>query len=671
MRDRIIRKSRICKRMAELVPAPFGALVARLFREPVAQDSVFDLPQRCWYAPGPQSPDLTMHFHGVRAGNPAGPASGPHTQMAQNILLCYAAGARIIELKTVQVNDRLTIPRPCIDMTNIGYNVEWSQELRVEESLREYVAGMMLVEMWRHLGPASGAALTGPAGEVIYDISLGYDLAGIRSDKVTHFLNGLRDTRPMVARLLADVPPAYAVARDLRYPECMSTSVTLSTFYGCPAEEIESICEYLIAERDLDVVVKMNPPMLGRDRLEHLLHEVMGYTEVTVNPSAFSAGLGFEEALQLVDRLTCFAHRRGRTLGCKFSNTLEVKNHRSFFPPGNEVMYLSGAPLHVITLALADEFRRAVGPRVPFSFSAGVDQHNFADVVACGFVPVTTCTDLLKPGGYGRLAAYLHRLEAAMEEHGATDIPSYITARAGVGADPDQAAMANLTAVAAAACRNPRYHAEKNRAVPRRINSHLNTFDCITCDKCVPVCPNDANFTYPLPPVDLLTYDLVVEPSGRWFHVPEARRLTIARKHQIANYADFCNECGNCDTFCPEYGGPFIRKPNFFGTVKSFEAAAPRDGFVIFEDASKAGIRGRMHGREYSAYLEGDKFQFSDGRVAVIFDAKTLAVLEVAPIGLLNGPHTVDLHAFHTLRLLRQGVTDTTRINQVNALIGV
>ena len=69
--------------------------------------------------------------------------------MAQNVVLSWLAGSRILELKTVQINDRLTIPRPCIDATNVGYNVEWSQELRLAESLREYVAGSMLVDMLR------------------------------------------------------------------------------------------------------------------------------------------------------------------------------------------------------------------------------------------------------------------------------------------------------------------------------------------------------------------------------------------------------------------------------------------------------------------------------------------------------------------------------------------
>ena len=86
--------------------------------------------------------------------------------------------------------------------------------------------------------------------------------------------------------------------------------------------------------------------------------------------------------MQLCVRLTASADRRGRRLGFKFSNTLEVLNHREFFTPESEIMYLSGQPLHVITMTLTDEFRRAVGPDVPISFSAGIDQHNFPTAVA-------------------------------------------------------------------------------------------------------------------------------------------------------------------------------------------------------------------------------------------------------------------------------------------------
>src|SRR5438045_2965579 len=151
--------------MAELVPAPFADLVRRLYTEPRVNQSLFELPRKKWYLPSPDEPDMTVLFHGRRAGNPSGPAAGPQTQMAQNLLLSYIAGGRILELKTVQVNDALKIPRPCIDMTNIGYNVEWSQELLVQQSLREYVAGSMLVEMFRRDPSFVGDTLVGTPGE--------------------------------------------------------------------------------------------------------------------------------------------------------------------------------------------------------------------------------------------------------------------------------------------------------------------------------------------------------------------------------------------------------------------------------------------------------------------------------------------------------------------------
>jgi putative selenate reductase len=50
----------------------------------------------------------------------------------QNIMLLWLGGSRIIELKTVQILDELKIPHPCIDVINVGYNLEWSQELRLE-----------------------------------------------------------------------------------------------------------------------------------------------------------------------------------------------------------------------------------------------------------------------------------------------------------------------------------------------------------------------------------------------------------------------------------------------------------------------------------------------------------------------------------------------------------
>ncbi|MEP0845242.1 MAG: glutamate synthase [Phycisphaerae bacterium] len=717
--------------MSELVPAPFADLVTRLFLEPRRQDALFELPRRKWYLPRAPTPDLSVRLHGRPAGNPSGPAAGPHTQMAQNIVLSYVAGGRILELKTVQVNDRLTIARPCIDMTNVGYNVEWSQELRIEDSLREYVAGAMLVEMFRRSPELTGGALDGPAGDVIYDLSVGYDLAGIRSEQVAGFLRGMRDASAWVEKLRAEIPREFAAAREWPYLTQISSTLTLSTFHGCPADEIERICEHLIDEHELDVVVKMNPPTLGREKLEHLLHDVMGYRELTVNPTAYDSVISLSDSVELCRRLRAFAAARGRSLGFKFSNTLEVLNHRQFFSPDQRVMYLSGQPLHVITMALTDEFRRAVGADVPISFSAGIDRCNFPYAVACGFVPVTVSTDLLRPGGYGRLPSYLDDLAADMRRVGAATIDEYIMkwspagntghsptcpsstgvppVSEGGGANPgstgappvksrmtgpspatadptavrdrsaDPRSLAVAARVGAAAVRNtsivaqlaredPRYRAARNRAVPKRIDSHLTTFDCITCDKCLPVCPNAANFLYPTPPVAFEFHDLVIEPGGRC-RAGERRRFEIAEPLQIACYADFCNECGNCDTFCPEYGGPYIKKPTFFGSVASWQRAAPRDGFVVERRENETIIRGRMQGKVYRLSMDRvrGRHRFEHGGGWAEFDDPLAAPLCAGRDSETDGEQAVlDMWAFHVLRHLLAGVLDGSRVNQVN-----
>ena len=59
--------------------------------------------------------------------------------------------------------------------------------------------------------------------------------------------------------------------RDLDYRAELVKCVTLSTFHGCPPEEIEAIARYLLDEIGVDVIVKLNPTLLGYDEVSHLL----------------------------------------------------------------------------------------------------------------------------------------------------------------------------------------------------------------------------------------------------------------------------------------------------------------------------------------------------------------------------------------------------------------
>src|SRR5262249_12933166 len=161
---------------------------------------------------------------------------------------------------------------------------------------------------------------------------------------------------------------------------------------------------------------------------------------------------------------------------------------------------------------------------------------------------ITTCTDLLRPGGYGRLPRYMTLLEEKMRALGAARLGDYVVRACGQGEEAGRAQTSDgrvrgalLTAlasgrdlaaaaeeerrpydrlvrraavpttpvVAARAAADPRYRAERNRVAPRKIGSRLVLFDCINCDKCVPVCPNDANFVYETGPLSV-DYDRFV-----------------------------------------------------------------------------------------------------------------------------------------------------------------
>ncbi|MGC8841845.1 MAG: glutamate synthase, partial [Candidatus Sumerlaeaceae bacterium] len=445
--------------MPELKPLPFATLLRRLVYEYEREKKIFDLPATKFWR-GAEGVSFGVRSHGKPAGTPFGPAAGPHTQMAQNIVLSWLAGARIIELKTIQINDRLTIPRPCIDATNVGYNVEFSQELRLEESLEEYVKAWMLIQIAERLGVLNVTPRqepTQPEGmphfyDCIFDLSCGYNLEGIASDRVTWFIRSMIDASAEIERLRRQIPTEFRALLDVEFDPHIVSTATLSTFHGCPPHEIEGIVEHLLRVHGLHVVIKMNPTMLGRERVEELLHRVLGFEDIQPNPEAFESGLQFDEAIGLVRRLRKLAYERGLDVGVKFTNTLEVVNHRDFFPPSEKIMYLSGAPLYPMAVELAHKFREAYvatatepwEAELPISFSAGVDKHNFADCVAAGMVPVTVCTDLLKPGGYGRAIDYLQALANEMKSLGCESIEDFILRASGTTFDRRTASSANL-----------------------------------------------------------------------------------------------------------------------------------------------------------------------------------------------------------------------------------
>ena len=675
--------------MVQLVPVPFDVLIGRMFREFEHKKSIFDLPAQR-FVQAPAGLDLSLKLGRRRASTPFGPAAGPHTQMAQNIALSWLAGGRVIECKTVQVKDDIDVPRPCIDMANVGYNVEWSQELTVAESLDEYVKGAMLIEMLK----ASG--LGGGLPETIFDMSVGYDLEGIRSAKVRGFLDGMLDASAVVERLRKQIPAQWKHFRDLRFPTRISDTLTLSTFHGCPPGEIEGIVEHLIADVGLDVVVKLNPTLLGRAGVDAIFHDRLGYHDVKVPEKAFEDDATWEQAIAMIGRLGPFADAHGRGLGVKFSNTLVVENHKSFFPASETLMYLSGPPLHPLAISLVAKFRSVFGDKYPVSFSGGVDTANFSDTVALGLAPVTVCSDFLGPSGYRRGWSYVSDLTKRMKALGVADLDGFVLkqhgqAEAALGdvamSDEQRAAcraalapggdlrkaagdafeswvsaarVRNSAAYAQKVVANARYSAAANAKPPKKVGSKLVLFDCLTCDKCIPLCPNDANFSFVIPPGETPIERLTHGAEG--WSVETTGALRIEQPRQIGTFADACNECGNCDVLCPEDGGPYRTKPLFFGARSAFDTATDHDGFFLEPGAE--GIV--MHGRFRGAVVRVEQLSERVRYVGAGFDL-TLDPSDVAGSvsGSADGP--VDLTQLRIMLPILEAVIAPDAVNYVSA----
>jgi putative selenate reductase len=452
-------------------PIAADQLFAWVFREFETHDSVFGIPRRHFFPPREDKRFATTAF-GQRIGTPFGPAAGPHTQMAQNIVAAWLCGARYIELKTVQTLDELDVPKPCIDMEDEGYNVEWSQELRVHESLEEYVRAWVLIHaLHRKLG------FPGESPDVVFNLSVGYNLEGIRQPNMQWFLDEAKNVGPHVDRLLERLDLHYVDARRLDVPHRLSNNVTLSTMHGCPPEEIESISTYLMEERGLHTLVKLNPTLLGDDRVRGILHDDLGYMDVVVPDEAFVHDLKYEDAVPMLTNLRAVADACGLEFGVKLSNTLEVENRRSVFDPAEKTMYLSGRPLHAITVNLASTLNDEFNGDLLMSFSAGANCFNSPDLLSGGMQTVTSCSDLLKTGGYLRMLQYVECLDDAIEKAGVATLEEF-----------REASGQALDHYAHRVVKDPMYRKSTFDTAHTKTPRQLGYFDCIEAP-CVDECP--------------------------------------------------------------------------------------------------------------------------------------------------------------------------------------
>ena len=384
-----------------MIPMSFEQLVEWVLQEKKKRGTVFGQ-HHAYRADGTHN--RTMF--GRTLETPIGPAAGPHTQMTQNIVAAYYAGSRFFELKTVQIMDgeelAACINRPCIKADDEGYNCEWSTELTVPQAMEEYIKAWFLLKVIAKefgLGDMNGFQ---------FNVSVGYDLAGIQSPKVDTFLNSMKhaeDTeifKHCKAYLLEHADWfEHVTTEDIeQIPPEICNSVTLSTLHGCPPQEIERIAMYLLTEKGFHTFVKCNPTLLGYEFARKTMDE-MGYDYIQFGDFHFKDDLQYEDAVPMLTRLMNTAKERNLEFGVKITNTFPVDVKQNELP--SEEMYMSGKSLYPLSISLAAKLAKEFDGRLRISYSGGADYYNIERIVDAGIWPVTVATTLLKPGGYQRL----------------------------------------------------------------------------------------------------------------------------------------------------------------------------------------------------------------------------------------------------------------------------
>ena len=163
---------------------PFTKLINWIWHEYQDNKTIFGIPESKFFQSNNSN---TFEIFGSKLNLPIGPAAGPHTQLAQNIVGAYLCGSRYFELKTVQVLDSLEIAKPCIWAEDECYNTEWSTELSIQGAFEEYV------KAWFILHVLKKEVMGQDNGSFIFNMSVGYDLKGIQTKKVDDFIEGLKD----------------------------------------------------------------------------------------------------------------------------------------------------------------------------------------------------------------------------------------------------------------------------------------------------------------------------------------------------------------------------------------------------------------------------------------------------------------------------------------------
>lgn len=151
---------------------------------------------------------------------------------------------------------------------------------------------------------------------------------------------------------------------------------------------------------------------------------------------------------------------------------------------------------------------------------------------------------------------------------------------------------------------------------------------CLQCDEicniCTTVCPNFANYSYEIEPVSYYLQKAVKHPDGD-IEIQNEGLFEVNQQYQILNIANFCNECGNCNTFCPTNSAPYKEKPKFWLSKPTFNQAD--EGFY-FEQNKKTLLK-KQNGKIISLEEHQNQYIYTTSDIVASLDKKNFSLLDI------------------------------------------
>lgn len=487
-------------------PIPFESMLDQIFKEYHEKGTIYEVPV----------------CRGKRHSY-IGPAAGPHTQLAQNIIAAYIAGANHFELKTVQIleGEELGIKKPCIYVEEEAYNTEWSTELSILEALEEYIKAYVLLHL------LAREFEFGDEEHITFYMSVGYSLRGIQSKGVDYFIESLKDAsntriwKECIDVTLHHIEYFTRVTKEEvnQIRPQISNRITLSTMHGCPVVEIDQIVIYLLERKQCHVYVKCNPTLVGYDKAREIV-DTMGYGYMKFSREAFEKDISFDRLVGLIRKWKDLANCNHLLFGVKLTNTLPVIDANDKLT--GEEMYMSGPPLYPFAIGVSAMLSKVFDGDLIISYSGGADEHNIVPILETGIYPVTVSTLLLKQGGYKNITKLNKKIGSTQfQENTRIDIQKIETL--------------------AKEAMNDEYYYKKPEKLRKDIQEEYSSF-CSKCKNCIDVCPNRANVS-----------------------------VYLKNKKYVIHKDSLCNECGNCSHFCIMKRNPYRDKFTLFESEVDYQ----------------------------------------------------------------------------------------------------